>query len=242
MVTQWALSSSATAVSFTQQLILPVQNTVFEELGADRVLYFIDSRQHQHLMQAWTIVRKAGYIPESVSLEHHAFGMMLGKDGKPFKTRAGGTVRLADLLDEAEVRAAQPDRILRTRTSEDEKKAIANTQLQWQRLSTQFFLSTVLLTTCSIGTTCLRSKVTQHLTCNTHTSCCFCICESWRFLWTLLKIEIKITEEKEKALIAKLLQFEEQFNLLLVKVNHIMCSYLFELAGQFSSFYEACPI
>lgn len=77
----------------------------YETLGADRVLYFIDSRQHQHLMQAWTIVRKAGYIPENVSLEHHAFGMMLGKDGRPFKTRAGGTVRLADLLDEAQERA-----------------------------------------------------------------------------------------------------------------------------------------
>ena len=50
----------------------------YEELGADRVLYFIDSRQHQHLAQAWSIVRKAGYVPESVSLEHHAFGMMLG--------------------------------------------------------------------------------------------------------------------------------------------------------------------
>ena len=45
-------------------------------------------RQHQHLMQAWAIVRKAGYVPESVPLEHHMFGMMLGKDGKPFKTRA----------------------------------------------------------------------------------------------------------------------------------------------------------
>jgi arginyl-tRNA synthetase len=57
-------------------------------------------------MQAWTIVRKAGYVPDSVPLEHHMFGMMLGKDGKPFKTRAGGTVKLADLLDEALERAA----------------------------------------------------------------------------------------------------------------------------------------
>lgn len=46
-------------------------------------------------------MRKAGYVPDSVPLEHHMFGMMLGKDGKPFKTRAGGTVKLADLLDEA---------------------------------------------------------------------------------------------------------------------------------------------
>lgn len=51
----------------------------YENLHADRVLYYIDSRQHQHLMQAWTIVRKAGYVPDSVPLEHHMFGMMLGK-------------------------------------------------------------------------------------------------------------------------------------------------------------------
>ncbi len=80
----------------------------YETLHADRVLYYIDSRQHQHLMQAWTIVRKAGYVPDSVPLEHHMFGMMLGKDGKPFKTRAGGTVKLSDLLDEALERARRP--------------------------------------------------------------------------------------------------------------------------------------
>ena len=55
--------------------------------------------------------------------------------------------------------------------------------------------------------------------------------------------EIKVTEEKEKALIAKLLQFEEAVQSVAREGQpHIMCSYLFELAGQFSSFYEACPI
>src|SRR5476649_2681273 len=61
--------------------------------------------QHQHLIEAWTLVRKAGYVPDCVPLEHHMFGMMLGKDGKQFKTRSGGTIRLADLLDEALERA-----------------------------------------------------------------------------------------------------------------------------------------
>lgn len=51
-------------------------------------------------MQAWTIVRKAGYIPDSMSLEHHMFGMMLGKMGVHLK-RARVAVRLTDLLDEA---------------------------------------------------------------------------------------------------------------------------------------------
>ena len=55
--------------------------------------------------------------------------------------------------------------------------------------------------------------------------------------------DIKVTEEKEKALIAKLLQFEEAVQAVAREGQpHIMCSYLFELAGQFSSFYEACPI
>ncbi|MEI8549372.1 arginine--tRNA ligase, partial [Escherichia coli] len=58
----------------------------YETLHADRVLYYIHSRQHQHLMQPWAIVRRAGYVPESVPLEHHMFGLMLGKDAKPLKT------------------------------------------------------------------------------------------------------------------------------------------------------------
>ncbi|WP_411899802.1 arginine--tRNA ligase, partial [Salmonella enterica] len=70
----------------------------YETLHADRVLYYIDSRQHQHLMPAWTIVRTAGYVPDSVPLEHHMVGMMVGKDCHPFKTCAGGTVQRADLL------------------------------------------------------------------------------------------------------------------------------------------------
>ncbi|MBO8059092.1 arginine--tRNA ligase, partial [Klebsiella pneumoniae] len=88
-------------------------------------LYYIDSRQHQHLMQAWTIVRKAGYIPESMTLEHHMFGMMLGKDGKPFKTRAGGTIRLSDLLDEAVERAEKLIREKNSDMPEDELKQLA---------------------------------------------------------------------------------------------------------------------
>ena len=74
-------------------------------LKANRALVFSDTRQSQHMQQAWLITRKAGYVPDSFSLEHKNFGMMLGKDGKPFKTRTGGTVKLADLLDEAIERA-----------------------------------------------------------------------------------------------------------------------------------------
>ena len=75
------------------------------QLNAHRIMYFIDARQSLHMQQVFTVARKAGFVDASVSLEHLAFGTMMGEDGKPFKTRSGGTVKLADLLEEAVERA-----------------------------------------------------------------------------------------------------------------------------------------
>lgn len=137
----------------------------YETLHADRVLYYIDSRQHQHLMQARTIVRKAGYVPDSVPLEHHMFGMMLGKDGKPFKTRAGGTVKLAVLLDEALERARRLVAEKNPDMPADELEKLANAvgigAVKYADLS-----KTVPRTISSTGTTCWRSKAIPRRTCS----------------------------------------------------------------------------
>ena len=74
-------------------------------LNANRLLYVVDTRQKLHFEQLFTTSRKAGYLPENVSAEFIGFGTMMGKDGKPFKTRSGDTVKLVDLLDEAVDRA-----------------------------------------------------------------------------------------------------------------------------------------
>ena len=95
-----------------------------EKLNADRILYFTDSRQSQHLETVWAICRKAGYIGDNVSTEHCPFGMMLGKDGKPFKTRSGGTVKLRDVLDESESRVADLLKERNSTLSEEEKKVV----------------------------------------------------------------------------------------------------------------------
>ena len=214
----------------------------YETLGANRVLYFIDSRQHQHLMQAWTIVRKAGYIPEDVSLEHHAFGMMLGKDGRPFKTRAGGTVRLADLLDEAEERAKALIESKNPDLDADEKAEIATTvamaavkyaDLSKHRTTDYVFDWDNMLAFEGNTAPYMQYAYTRVAS----------IFAKAGVSPDNLTGDIKITEEKEKALIAKLLQFEEAVQSVSREGQpHILCSYLFELAGQFSSFYEACPI
>ncbi|MFH0264834.1 arginine--tRNA ligase [Vibrio rumoiensis] len=214
----------------------------YETLGADRVLYFIDSRQHQHLMQAWTIVRKAGYVPESVSLEHHAFGMMLGKDGRPFKTRAGGTVRLADLLDEATERAQKLIEEKNPELSTEEKANIANTvamaavkysDLSKHRTTDYIFDWDNMLAFEGNTAPYMQYAYTRVAS----------IFAKAGIDMNSLSGDIMVGDDKEKALISKLLQFDEAVSSVAREGQpHLMCSYLFELAGQFSSFYEACPI
>lgn len=76
-----------------------------EHYRADRILYVVDARQALHFRMVFDTARRAGWLPDTVSAEHVPFGTVLGADGKPFKTRSGATVRLTDLLDDAEAAA-----------------------------------------------------------------------------------------------------------------------------------------
>ncbi|MFF2194207.1 arginine--tRNA ligase [Streptomyces sp. NPDC058157] len=75
-------------------------------LKADTLIYVVDARQSLHFKMVFETARRAGWLNEDVKAVQLAFGTVLGKDGKPFKTREGETVRLVDLLDEAVERAA----------------------------------------------------------------------------------------------------------------------------------------
>ena len=76
-----------------------------QTLGAKRISYVVDARQGGHFKQVFSVAKDAGFVGSDVHLEHIAFGTMMGQDGKPFKTREGGTVKLIELLDEAVVKA-----------------------------------------------------------------------------------------------------------------------------------------
>jgi len=95
-----------------------------EILGAKRISYVVDARQSGHFKQVFRVAKEAGFVPEDVKLEHIAFGTMMDKGGKPFKTRDGGTVKLIDLLDEAvlKAKAAIKDK---ENYSEEEVEALA---------------------------------------------------------------------------------------------------------------------
>ncbi|SFE80748.1 arginyl-tRNA synthetase [Phytobacter palmae] len=215
----------------------------YETLHADRVLYYIDSRQHQHLMQAWTIVRKAGYVPESVSLEHHMFGMMLGKDGKPFKTRAGGTVKLADLLDEALERARRLVAEKNPDMPADELEKLANAvgigavkyaDLSKSRTTDYVFDWDNMLAFEGNTAPYMQYAYTRVLSVFRKAD----VDES-----ALLAANVVINEDREAQLAARLMQFEETLNVVAREgTPHVMCAYLYDLAGLFSGFYEHCPI
>jgi len=96
----------------------PTLQRVAEE-RADRILYVTDAGQAQHFEQVFQIGRLAGIVPPAVSLEHVPFGLVLGEDGKKFKTRSGETVKLMDLLSEA-LRRARED--VTTRIEAEERQ------------------------------------------------------------------------------------------------------------------------
>ncbi|SFM93134.1 arginyl-tRNA synthetase [Izhakiella capsodis] len=214
----------------------------YETLHADRILYYIDSRQHQHLMQAWTIVRKAGYVPTSVPLEHHAFGMMLGKDGKPFKTRAGGTIRLSDLLDEAVSRARTLIADKNPDMSDSELSQMAEVvgigavkyaDLSKSRTTDYIFDWDLMLAFEGNTAPYMQYAYTRVIS----------VFRKAGIDENSVQGAVIIGEPREASLAARLLQFEE--TLLQVARDgtpHLMCAYLYDLAGLFSSFYEHCPI
>ncbi|MCX5451068.1 arginine--tRNA ligase [Streptomyces nigrescens] len=76
-----------------------------QNLSADTLLYVVDARQSLHFKMVFETARRAGWLDDKTHAVQLAFGTVLGKDGKPFKTREGETVRLVDLLDEAIDRA-----------------------------------------------------------------------------------------------------------------------------------------
>ncbi len=213
-----------------------------EQLHANRVLYYIDSRQHQHLMQAWTIVRKAGYIPDSMSLEHHMFGMMLGKDGRPFKTRSGGTVRLTDLLDEAHERALTLIREKNPDMDEEELNNIARVvgigavkyaDLSKNRTTDYIFDWDLMLSFEGNTAPYMQYAYTRVAS----------IFKRADIDESALTQPISLTQPHEKQLALRLVQFDEIITQVAREgTPHVMCAYLYDLAQSFSGFYENCPI
>lgn len=213
-----------------------------EDLKADRVLYFVDQRQELHFRQIFAVAYKVGYTPEAQRLEHMGFGTMNGADGKPFKTREGTTVKLVDLLQEAKERALAvvaeknpdlDDAELRDIAHAVGMGAVKYADLSKNRISDYVFNFDAMLSFEGNTAPYMLYAYTRVIS-----------------LFSRSGVDpaqlcgpIVLDDDKEQELAAKLLQFPEILHSVAEKgLPNILCSYLFELAGLFSSFYEACPI
>ena len=211
-------------------------------LHCDRVLYFVDQRQALHFQQVFEVARRAGFVPAGMDLEHMGFGTMNGADGKPFKTRDGGTVKLIDLLNEAEERAYTLVKAKNPELGEDELRHIAHAvgigavkyaDLSKHRTSDYSFNFEQMLSFEGNTAPYLLYAYTR-------------VASIFRKLgkgYDEVGGKIVLEAPQEQALAAQLAQFGDLLNNVALKgVPHILCAYLYELAGLFSSFYEHCPI
>jgi arginyl-tRNA synthetase len=211
-------------------------------LKADRVLYFVDQRQALHFQMVFAVARRAAFVPPGMQLEHMGFGTMNGADGRPFKTRDGGTVKLVDLLDEAEERAYALVKGKNPGLDEAELRQIAHAvgigavkyaDLCKHRSSDYSFNFEQMLSFEGNTAPYLLYAYTR-------------VASVLRRLgkgYRELDGRIALRAEQELALAGKLAQFGEVLGNVAEKgVPHLLCGYLYDLAGLFSSFYEHCPI
>lgn len=211
-------------------------------LKVDRILYFVDARQGDHFKMVFAVARKAGFTDDSTRLEHMGFGTVNGKDGKPFKTREGGSIKLSSLLDEAENRAYALVKDKNPELSEEELREIARVvgissvkyaDLSKNRNSDYIFDWDLMLSFDGNTAPYLLYAYTRIAS----------IFQKGNIDPENLQGEIKLEAEQETDLANQLVRFSE----ILINVGergqpHLLCTYLYELAGLFSSFYEACPV
>ena len=213
-----------------------------QQLNADRVLYFVDQRQALHFNQVFALAHKAGFASDQTSLEHLGFGTMNGADGKPFKTRSGGTVKLVDLLDEAEERAIALVRSKNPDMSEQELEkigkvvgisAVKYADLSKDRARDYIFNFDQMLSFEGNTAPYLMYAYTRVAS----------IFDKANLDMNSIQGDVKLDAEKEKDLANKLMQFPEILERISQRGQpHTLCSYIYEVAGLFSSFYEHCPI
>jgi arginyl-tRNA synthetase len=213
------------------------------EFAPDEIIYVTDGRQQLHFRQFFAIWRR--WQPAStVKLSHVWFGSILGEDGKPFKTRSGDTVKLADLLDEAIERASKVIAEKNPDMPETERNEIAkiiglgavkyadllpNRQgdyvFSWEKMlsfqgNTAPYLQNAYV---RIRAIFRKAGVEPSAACNPQTA--------------------TFTEPAEFALVKKLAQFGEILPTILDDHRpNLLCNYLYELADAYHSFYEACPV
>lgn len=230
------------------------------ELHADRIIYTTDSRQAQHFSQVFRTAEKAGWLRDgAVKLDFAPFGTMLGEDGKPFKTRSGDTVKLKDLLDEADERGYQlakskdDERVAKARErgeadaspmSDDDLKRIGHavgvgavkySDLSKDRTSDYVFSWDKMLAMDGNTGPYLQYAYARIKSINRRAAASGVVASATTIL--------ELNAPQELTLAKHILRFGDVIASVARELKpHLLCTYLYEMATKFSGFYENCPV
>lgn len=219
-------------------------------LGAQRVVYFVDARQGLHFKQVFGAAHKAGYdrtpAGETAELFHAAFGTILGEDNRPFKTRSGENVKLADLIDEAIERASKTVAEKNPGLGDAERAPIAEAvgiaALKYADLSNDrvkdyvFSFDRMLAFEGDTGPYMLYAVARTR-------SIFRKAADAGVDLEAVASAPLLLEESPERTLALALLRYPGAVRA--AGENHEpnrMCAYLYSLAGAFSSFFDQCPV
>ena len=214
------------------------------EWAPDEIVYVTDGRQQLHFKQVFEIFKR--WKPNAdLRLNHVWFGAILGKDGKPFKTRSGETVKLKALLDEAEERCLVLVKEKNPDLSEDEQKEIARVigigAVKYADLSPNRQSDYVFDWDKLISFTGNTAPYIQYA--YTRTQSIFREARALGIEVDKTSAKINLKESAERALGVHLLNFDLVIDSVVEEYRpNYLCAYLFELASLFAKFYEACPV
>ncbi|NBW95720.1 MAG: arginine--tRNA ligase [Planctomycetia bacterium] len=220
-----------------------------EHWKPDRVLYVVDHRQSQHFEQVFEAARR--WLPgaKSVSLVHVAFGTVLGDDGKPFKTRAGDTVGLEALLDEGVARA------FAVVTAADAERGTGMPEAERRRIAEAVGIGAIKYADLAQNrTTDYVFSFDKMLELKGNTAA--------YMQYAVARVEgifakggvdrgavrrecggMRLSDPRERALAMKLARFGEALEDVEADYRpNVLTSYLFDVAGAYSSFYDALPV
>ncbi|MFT3875987.1 MAG: arginine--tRNA ligase [Propioniciclava sp.] len=194
-----------------------------QTLGADRMIYVTDARQHHHFELVFAVARKAGYVTDAIATEHVGYGMVLGRDGRPFSTREGTAAYLIDLLDAAEEHVTRP---------------VALAAIKYADLSNQLQKDYVFDVERMTATTGDTGPYLQYA--HARANQILRRAEAEGITWGEVTV---LAEPAEQNLALLLSRFGEIVALVASDLQpHKLCTYLFELATAMSVFYEQCPV
>ncbi len=213
-----------------------------ERLRATLMLYVVGAPQAQHFEMVWKVCEMAGWLPPPARCVHVQFGSVLGSDRKMFKTRGGDTVKLVELIDEAvergiaQVRERSPE--LSPAEQDSVGRMIGIGAVKYADLSTDRIKDYVFDWDRMLSFDGNTAPYLQYAHARIRSIFRRVGVDGQAHLG-----EVILGDPKERALALRLLGFDQAVNESLERfVPHRLCTYLFDLAQDFTGFYEACPV